>query len=308
MNIIFMGNPNFATTSLRKLHQSHHKIIAVVTNPKKRAGRGRAFKETPVSIAAKDAQLKAEEIGNLHSIETFHILKNLNADAFVVVAYRILPKELIRIPKYGAINLHGSLLPKYRGAAPIQRALINGDNSTGLTTFIIEPKIDTGKILMQQSININPDDDYGSLSERMSIAGAELLVETLNKLENGTIIPLPQNDTEASSAPKITPSLTKINWENSAIDIHNLARGLSPFPGVQTTLNSKIIKLYKTQVIHNKSDFKPGVVSGIESDNIVIQTRSDQLSVSEIQLEGKKRMLVSDFLRGYSLEIGTELG
>ncbi len=308
MNIVFMGNPHFAVTSLRRLHQSHHKIIAVVTNPPKRAGRGRSVQESPVSIAAKEAHLKRVEIGNLHSDEAVNTLRNFNADAFVVVAYRILPNQLVGIPKLGAINLHGSLLPKYRGAAPIQWALINGDNSTGLTTFIIESKIDTGKILMQQLVNIEPDDDYGSLAKKMGYAGAELLLETLDRLDKRRIIPRPQNDKEASAAPKITPALAKINWENSAIEIHNLARGLSPLPGIQTILNNKKIKLFSTHDIGNNSDFQPGIVSGIEPDKILIQTRSGQLSVSEVQLEGKKRLLVSEFLHGYPVEIGTKLG
>ncbi len=303
-----MGNPEFAVKSLKRLIPSKHEIIAVATNPPKHAGRGRSLKETAVSIAAKDAQLPVIEIDDLNSEESFKSLQRLNADAYVVVAYRILPERIISIPKLGAINLHGSVLPKYRGAAPIQWALINGETDTGLTTFIIEPKIDTGKILLQQTVHIEEVDDYGSLAEKMSDVGADLMVKTLDQLEYGEIKPLPQNEGDVSIAPKITSTFTVINWQKSAFELHNLVRGLSPFPGVQSTLNGKRIKLYKTQIIEGNSNYEPGVVSAIESENFQIQTLSGQLSVYEIQLEGKKRMSVSDFLRGYSLEIGIKLG
>lgn len=308
MKIVFMGNPEFAVQSLKRFIPSKHEIIAVATNPPTHAGRGRSLKETPVSIAAKDAQLSVIEIHDLNSEESFESLQRLEADIYVVVAYRILPRRIINIPKLGAINLHGSLLPKYRGAAPIQWALINGETDTGLTTFIIEPKIDTGKILLQQTVDIEEFDDYGSLAEKMSHVGADLLVKTLDQLENEEIKPLPQNKGGASMAPKITSTFTVINWQKPASELNNLVRGLSPFPGVQSTLNGKRIKLYKTHVIESNSDYEPGVLSAIESDNIQIQTLSGQLVVTEVQLEGKKRMLVSDFLRGYSLEVGTKLG
>jgi methionyl-tRNA formyltransferase len=308
MKIVFMGNPEFAVISLKRLIPSKHEIIAVVTNPPKRAGRGRSLKETSVSIAAKNAQLPVVEIDDLNSEKSFELLQRLDADVYVVVAYRILPERIISIPRLGAINLHGSLLPKYRGAAPIQWALINGETDTGLTTFIIEPKIDTGKILLQQTVGIEEYDDYGSLAEKMSCVGADLLVQTLDQFENGEIKPFPQKKDGASLAPKITSIFTVINWQKSAFELHNLVRGLSPFPGAQSTLNGKQIKLYKTQVIEHNSDYEPGIVSAIESNKIYIQTLSGQLVVHEVQLEGKKRMSVSDFLRGYSLEIGIKLG
>ncbi len=303
-----MGNPEFAVISLKRLIPSKHEIIAVVTNPPKRAGRGRPLKETSVSIAAKNAQLPVVEIEDLNSEESFELLQRLDADVYVVVAYRILPERIISIPRLGAINLHGSLLPKYRGAAPIQWALINGETDTGLTTFIIEPKIDTGKILLQQTVGIEEYDDYGSLAEKMSRVGADLLVQTLDQFENGEIKPYPQNKDGASLAPKITSTFTVINWQKSAFELHNLVRGLSPFPGAKSTLNGKQIKLYKTQVLECDSDYGQGVVSAIESNKIHIQTLSGQLVVHEVQLEGKKRLSVSDFLRGYSLEIGIKLG
>jgi len=308
MKIVFMGNPEFAVKSLKRIISSKHEIIAVATNPPARAGRGRSLKETPVSYTARKAQLTILEISDLNSEESFERLRNLDVDIFVVVAYRILPRRIIDIPRLGAINLHGSLLPKYRGAAPIQWALINGETDTGLTTFIIEPKIDTGKILLQQSIEIGEMDDYGSLAEKMSQVGAELVVNTLDLLEQGGVKPLFQNEDGASNAPKITSAFTNIIWQKPASELHNLVRGLSPFPGVQSTINGKRIKLYKTRVIESDSDNEPGVISKLETDKFQIQTFSGQLVVSEVQMEGKKRMLVSDFMRGYPLKIGMKLG
>jgi len=302
-----MGNPQFAVPSLRKLVESDHDILSVVTNPPKPAGRGKQLIKSPVAECAKELNLPIIETDELKSENFLHTLRDLNGDIFVVVAYRILPKKVINIPLKGAINLHGSLLPKYRGAAPIQWALINGESETGLTTFIIQPKVDKGNILLQKTIKIDQDDNYGSLAEKMSHTGAELLVNTVDRFESENVKPYNQLDSNATMAPKITPALTNISWEKSAKEIHNLIRGLAPFPGARTVLDSKTLKIFKTKYIEENSTNNSGEISNIGKDSFNVQTGKGQLIVLEVQVEGKRRMNAGDFLRGVQLDIGKNL-
>lgn len=308
MKIVFMGNPVFAVPSLKKLAASNHKILAVITNPPKPAGRGRSLLQSPVASFAQDSGINIIEIDDLRTKESNEILSGLNADVFAVVAYRILPKNIIAIPPKGVINLHGSLLPKYRGAAPIQWSLINGDEYTGLTTFFIEPQVDKGKLLLQKRITIDGNDTYGSLSAKMSELGAELLMKTIDKMENDTLKSIAQNDAAATYAPKITPALKIIDWQSSAREIHNLIRGLSPSPGAQTTISDKSLKIFKTNYIEEDLTFGIGTVAKITKNQFSIQTGAGQLIVHEVQLAGKKQMSAGDFLRGIKMKIGTVLG
>jgi len=302
-----MGNPQFAVPSLRKLVESDHDILSVVTNPPKPAGRGKQLIKSPVAECAKELNLPIIETDELKSENFLHTLRDLNGDVFAVVAYRILPKKVINIPLKGAINLHGSLLPKYRGAAPIQWALINGESETGLTTFIIQPKVDKGNILLQKTIKIDQDDNYGSLAEKMSHTGAELLVNTVDRFESENVEQYNQLDSNATLAPKITPALTNISWEKSAKEIHNLIRGLAPFPGARTVLDSKTLKIFKTKYIEENSTNNSGEISNIGKDSFNVQTGKGQLIVLEVQVEGKRRMNAGDFLRGVQLDIGKNL-
>ncbi len=302
-----MGNPQFAVPSLRKLVESDHDILSVVTNPPKPAGRGKQLIKSPVAECAKELNLPIIETDELKSENFLHTLRDLNGDVFAVVAYRILPKKVINIPLKGAINLHGSLLPRYRGAAPIQWALINGESETGLTTFIIQPKVDRGNILLQKMIKIDSDDNYGSLAEKMSHTGAELLVNTVDRFESENVEPYNQLDSNATMAPKITPALTNISWEKSAKEIHNLIRGLAPFPGARTVLDSKTLKIFKTKYIEENSTNNSGEISNIGKDSFNVQTGKGQLIVLEVQVEGKRRMNAGDFLRGVQLDIGKNL-
>ena len=302
-----MGNPQFAVPSLRKLVESDHDILSVVTNPPKPAGRGKQLIKSPVAECAKELNLPIIETDELKSENFLHTLRDLNGDVFAVVAYRILPKKVINIPLKGAINLHGSLLPKYRGAAPIQWALINGESETGLTTFIIQPKVDKGNILLQKTIKIDQDDNYGSLAEKMSHTGAELLVNTVDRFESENVEQYNQLDSNATLAPKITPALTNISWEKSAKEIHNLIRGLAPFPGARTVLDSKTLKIFKTKYIEENSTNNSGEISNIGKDSFNVQTGKGQLIVLEVQVEGKRRMSAGDFLRGVQLDIGKNL-
>jgi len=307
MKIVFMGNPQFAVPSLRKLAECNHDIISIVTNPPKPAGRGKKLIQSPIAVCAKELNLPIIEADELESEKILRTLHELNADVFVVVAYRILPNKVIEIPLKGAINLHGSLLPKYRGAAPIQWSLINGETETGLTTFIIQSKVDRGDILLQKTITIDPDDNHGSLAEKMSHSGAKLLVDTLDQFESENIDPYNQDDSYASLAPKITPSLMSINWENSANEIHNLIRGLAPFPGAKTLLDSKSIKILNSKFIEENSTQNSGEISNIAKEYFSVQTGKGQLIVLEVQLEGKRRMKAGDFLRGVKIDIGKNL-
>lgn len=308
MKIVFMGNPAFAIPSLKKLAANNHEILSVVTNPPKPSGRGRKLVSTPVAACADELGIPVIEIDNLISEETIHNLQKLDADVFAVVAYRILPKVILAIPAKGAINLHGSLLPKYRGAAPIQWSLINGDAETGLTTFIIQPKVDAGKILLQKRITIDQNDNYGSLAEKMSRAGAELLVKTLDEFEQGLISPYEQDESIATNASKPSAEMTVINWQQSAQEIHNLIRGLTPSPGCRTLLSGKSLKILKSNFTNENSSFDNGVISNIEKESFSIQAGSGQLIVLEVQLEGKRRMNTGEFLRGVQLKVGTSLG
>ncbi len=308
MKIVFMGNPQFAVPSLRRLALSNHSISVVVTNPPKPSGRGKQLQPTPVALAAQESGLTVMEIDDLHATTTVSDIGQLGADVFVVVAYRILPKSLLTVPRMGTINLHGSLLPKYRGAAPIQWALINGEKATGLTTFLIEPTVDTGNILLQRKIDIATRDDFGTLSRRMSSVGAELLVETLSGFEHGVLKPFKQNDVDATTAPKITPDLARIKWTMPALNIQQFIRGLAPIPGMHTQLAGQRLKVLRAQVICNDSGQHSGVVTEINRDGIQVQAGAGQLLLQEIQMAGKKRMTALAFLRGYTLAVGTTLG
>ena len=304
-----MGNPEFALPSLQRIVNSRHELIAVVTNPDRPIGRGRQLQPSAVARAAVDLGLSLLQPDTLHDSK-FHIsLNNLQPDLFVVVAFRILPRVVLSIPAFGSINLHASLLPRYRGAAPIQWALINGDSETGLTTFLIKPKVDTGDILDQISVAIEPDDDFGSLSERMQLVGADLLIRTIDKVSTAAIKPRLQDNTQVTSAPKITMDICRIDWSKSAADILNLIRGLSPAPGAHTRWRKKRLKIFAGRVIESDSNIpQPGTIVALKANEIQVQTGLGILAVKECQLEGKRRLAVDEFLRGIKIQISDVLG
>ncbi len=299
MRMIFMGTPEFAIPSLKKIYESKYQLLAVVTTPDKERGRGQKVTFTPVKQFAVDHNLpvlQPEKLkGNSEFIEE---LKSFEPDLFVVVAYRILPKEIFEIPEQGSFNLHASLLPKYRGAAPIQWALINGETETGLTTFKLAEKVDTGSIYIQKKVEIYPDDNFGTLHDRLSKIGADVVMETIKMIEEGNYKLIQQDDSLASPAPKITKEICKIDWNKSATEIHNLARGLSPYPGAFFNFNGKVIKVYKTEVVKT-DNLKPFEFYQTKNE-LIIGCRENAIKVLEIQQEGKKRMSVEEFLRGFS--------
>ena len=280
-----MGNPNFAIPALKAIHRSNHDLIAVVSNPPKPMGRGRSLHSTSVGKFAKQNDIKLIEPLSLISKDLKVQLKKLKPDIFVVVAYKILPNELIEIPVHGAINLHASLLPKYRGAGPIQWALMNGDKNTGVSIFQIKQKVDTGDILLQRRVKIHEDDNMLSLGMRLCETGAHMLLETMKSIEEGKVLPIKQNPKVATKAPKITKNMTVIDWSWPSNKIHNWVRGLSPNPGMSSTINSKKIRIFKTAIVDRKAGL-PGSIVELTKTNLLVSTGEGVLSLLQVQIEG----------------------
>ena len=307
MRIIFMGNPEFAIPTLKSLINSNHNVVGVVSNPPKPMGRGRKLSSTAVGNFAIDHKLNLIEPESLRFPELNKNLSELEPDIFVVVAYKILPRPLINIPKFGAINLHASLLPKYRGAGPIQWSLMNGDKNTGITVFQIKPQVDTGNILLQKEIKIREEDNMYSLGMRLCELGADLILKALDGIENGQIKSKPQDPNLASPAPKITKDLTRINWSWPALKIHNWIRGLSPFPGMYSSINNKKFRIFKTCIEKNTENI-PGVVIQVDESTMKVSTGDGSLSLIDVQIEGKRKMSVAEFLRGADIKVGDQFG
>ncbi|MFQ5640298.1 MAG: methionyl-tRNA formyltransferase [bacterium] len=310
MKILFMGTPDFAVPSLNILQNSQHQIVGVVTATDKPVGRGLKLRPSAVKENALKYDLPVLQPRHFEDSDFIRALQNLNADLFVVVAFRILPPSVFTLPKMGTMNLHASLLPKYRGAAPINWVIINGETETGLTTFFIQEKVDTGDMLLQKSIPIGDDETAGDLHDRLADLGAQLVLETVNRIESGTVKPLKQFG-KVSKAPKLTKELCEINWAKESQDIRNLIRGLSPHPGAFTTLRGKIFKIFRSglsAVSHTHG--KPGEILDIDSkkSTFTVAARTGSLEILEIQLEGKRRMTTGEFLRGYDLTAGERLG
>ncbi len=304
MKVVFMGNPAFAVPSLEILTKSRHEVLGIVSNPPKPVGRRRNMMYTAVGEYAHQREMALLEPVSFHNETIISQLNSFKADVFVVVAYRVLPKLIFAIPKFGSINLHASLLPDYRGAAPIQWALMNGEKYTGVTTFIINQKVDTGDIFLQKKIKIHDSDDFGSLSEKLSWIGADLIIATLELLEKGKIEPIRQNEDLVKRAPKISKDMAEINWNWPASKIHNWVRGLSPNIGMSSTWNGKRLRLFKTSVIDRVGNGIPGTVQKRFKNELIISTGEGCLSIIEIQQDGKRRLPIAEFLRGHSISDG----
>jgi methionyl-tRNA formyltransferase len=309
MRLVYMGTPAFAEPTLRQLHLSRHQVVSVVTGLDKPVGRGKRIEPPPVKRLAQDLGYPILQPASLKDESFYSHLADMAADVLVVVAFRILPDSLLTLVPYGAINLHPSLLPKYRGAAPIQHCLLNGETATGITTIALTPTIDAGDILLQRNCDIFPDDDFGSLSERLAQLGAELVVDTLNGMERADLIPQPQSklvEGDIPRAPKIKPEDCIIRWRDSAAAIRNQIRAFSPKPGAATLINGQRMKLFKTEVKPGHGE--PGEILQIDQDQLQIGTGEGILVVSEVQMEGRRRMKVDEFFRGTTLPLGTLLG
>ncbi len=312
--IVFMGTPAFAAASLHALYEGGFPVSCVVTAPDKPAGRGQKIVTTPVKDYALLNNLKLLQPERLRDTAFVNALKSLEADIFVVVAFRMLPEEVWSIPPMGTINLHASLLPQYRGAAPINHAIINGETRTGVTTFLIDKEIDTGKILLSKEVGIFPDDNAGSLHDRLMTIGAGLVIETVKGLYEGNLKSVPQSAETGAiihKAPKIFPPDTVIDWNGTALTIHNKIRGFSPYPGASTSITSGSktlrLKLFESRV--NEHDqtapvsrqLKPGTITVREKKRLFITCGTGDIEILSLQPEGRKRMTASELLRGYDL-------
>jgi len=310
MRLVFFGNPKFALPSLKRLVSSSHDIACVVTSPNRAAGRGRKLHVPEVKSAAERYGLPVLQVEDLTDSSFLEKLAQLAAALFVVVAFRILPPELYSIPEYGAINLHASLLPRYRGAAPINHAIMAGETETGVTTFQIKKKVDTGAMLMQRKEKILPDDTFDSLHDRLSLLGADVLLDTINGIERGIIEPIEQDASQASKAPKIRPEQGEIDWSRPAETINNLIRGFCSRPGAYTFRKGNKLKIFRSEVLHiGKNTFEPGRLVKLDDvDGLLVATGDGVLRLHELQPSGKKRMKADDYLRGYPSESGEKLG
>ncbi len=301
-----MGSPEFALPSFQAITKSHHKIIGVVTQPDRPKGRGQILQPTSIKKVAQENQISPIfQPQKLLDYTFIDDLKSLTPDLFVVVAFRILPEEVFSIPPKGTINLHPSLLPKYRGAAPIHWTIINGEKETGATIIQITRKIDSGGIILQKKMPIYDDDTAGSLHDRLSSFGADLLIEAINAIDQGDIFIRKQDDNLATPAPKIDKDTCHISFKQSADKVKNWIHGLSPFPTAYAILNNKNINLFKAKVVDiNPIIQEPGRIINIDNGKIHVACQPGVISILELQREGRKRLSSSEFLRGYRLKIG----
>ncbi len=309
MRIIFMGTPEFAIPSLKILLENRYDVVAVVTAPNKPRGRGQRVGSPPMKEFATGRPLEVLQPVSLKDEVFIRRMKALSPDLIVIVAFRILPREVFGIPKLGSMNLHASLLPKYRGAAPINWAVIKGEEETGVTTFFLQERVDTGNVILQARVRIGEDETAGELHDRLAEVGAEIVLQTVRLIELGKAHPRPQEEALASPAPKIYKEMCKIDWAKSTKEVHNFVRGLSPDPCAFTFHNGKALNIYRTKktgikVLHSNA----GVIVERTDKELLVAAADGVISVQEVQLEGKKKLWIEEFLRGYKIEKGDQLG
>ena len=308
MKAVFMGTPDFSVPVLDALVKAGHEVLAVVTQTDKPKGRGKEMQPTPVKEAALKHNIPVYQPLKVREEEFVEKLKEMNPEVIVVVAYgQVLPKSILDIPKYGCINVHASLLPKYRGAAPIQRVVLDGEKVTGVTTMYMDEGLDTGDMLLKEEITLDEKETYGSLHDRLKELGGPIAVKTLKALEGGTAVRIKQNDEEANYAKMIKKSMGKIDFNDEAVVIERLIRGMNPWPSAYTSFNGKTLKIWDADVIEKEYDGVPGEIVEIDKDSFVIKTGKGALKILSLQLEGKKRMDTDAFLRGVKIEKGVIL-
>ncbi|HYG02693.1 MAG TPA: methionyl-tRNA formyltransferase [Chryseosolibacter sp.] len=299
LRIIFMGTPEFAVPSLEILVENGFNVVAVITAPDKPQGRGQKLVGSPVKECALKYNLPVLQPTNLKSALFIEELKTFKANLQIVVAFRMLPEVVWSMPSFGTFNLHGSLLPQYRGAAPINWAIMNGEKETGVTTFFLKHEIDTGSIIFQEKETISDDDNVGTVYERLMHKGAKLVLKTVQAIQKGSYPSMPQpHGIDIKHAPKIFKETCEVNWSQSASAIRNFIRGLSPYPAAWTLLNGKVYKLFNVSVVDKTDKEMPGTINSDNKNYIYIKTLDDWISIDELQPEGKKRMAVNEFLRG----------
>lgn len=308
MRIVFMGTPEFSVPTLEALI-AHHEVIGVVTQPDKRKGRGKTMAFPPVKETALAHDIPVYQPVKVREEGFVEMLRELAPDVIVVVAFgQILPERILELPKYGCINVHASLLPKYRGAAPMQWAIINGEKETGITTMYMAKGLDTGDMIEKVVIPIAPKETGETLHDKLSAAGGTLILSTLDKLEAGTAVRIPQNDEESSYAGMLTKELGEIDWTRSAVSIERLIRGLNSWPSAYTHMNGKTLKIWDADAVEDQGVAAPGTVTDVKKDCFYVQTGDGLLKVNEVQLQGKKRMPVQAFLLGYPVKKGMVYG
>lgn len=314
MKIVFMGTPDFAVPTLEALYQSRHEVAAVVTQPDKPKGRGKAMAMPPVKEKALEYGIPVYQPVRVRKDEAFfEELTKIQPDVIVVIAFgQILPERILNLPKYGCINIHASLLPKYRGAAPIQWAVINGDEVSGVTTMQMDVGLDTGDILDTVEVRLDPKETGGSLFDRLRLAGGKLILSTLEKAEAGILHPVKQDEAEATHVTMLDKSMGQIDWSMDAAVIERLIRGLNPWPSAYTKFEGKTLKIWSADVEEDAAGRSSpetfGQVVRVGKDAFSVQTGKGLLTIRELQLEGKKRMDTAAFLRGYPVETGVKLG
>lgn len=306
LKIVFFGTPEFAVASLDRLVSEGYNISAVVTMPDKIAGRGHRLIKSDVKVYAESKGLRLLQPEKLKSEDFVNALREIDADLFIVIAFRMLPEVVWRMPRLGTFNLHGSLLPKYRGAAPINRAIMNGEKETGVTTFFLKHEIDTGDMIQQRKIEILDEDNAGTIHDKLMELGAEMVSQTISAITDGTLETFPQPEGEFIPAPKIFKEDCRIDWAQDSVYIHNLVRGLSPYPAAFSTLvlengREMDVKIFRTALCHRNSDSRPGQII-VENRRMFVKTADAMLEVLEIQPSGKKPMEAHDFLLGYKPE------
>ncbi len=308
MRVVYMGTPDFAVAPLKKLIGNGYDVVGVFTQPDKPVGRKAILTPPPVKVVALENNIPVFQPDSLKNGEGVKLLKQLNPDICVVVAYgKILPDDFLNFPRYGCINIHGSILPEYRGASPIQCSVINGNEYAGVTSMQMDTGLDTGDILFVEKTKILENETTGELYERLTHIGADLLIKTLEAIEDGTAVPVKQDDSKSSYAPMLSKAMSPVNWSDSAQKVHNQIRGLDPWPVAQTVLDGKTLKLFRSQIIETVNG-KSGEAFSLKEGLAIACGDGKAVLVSEVQFEGKKRMKSADFLRGYKLNDNTILG
>lgn len=308
MKIVFMGTPEFAVPCLEELAKSYQ-IQAVFTQPDRRKGRGKKMAMSAVKESALSLDIPVYQPEKIKKSEEVNLLRDLAPDVIVVVAYgQLLSQEILDIPKLGCINVHASLLPKYRGAAPANFAILRGEKESGVTTQYMVKKLDAGDVIDKLTVDIPIDMTAGGLLDELSSKGSELILKTLKDIENGIINRTPQIDEESTYAPLMDKEMALVKWENSSFDVHNLIRAFNPWPIATTTLNGEKMKLYITEMVDEKSAGLPGQIAEVNADGILVNCGDKKLLIKEMQMPNKKRMTVSQYILGHTIDIGTILG
>lgn len=309
MKIVFMGTPEFAVPCLQKIIDEGHEVVSVVTQPDKPKGRGKKLAMPPVKELALKYDIPVYQPLKAREESFVETLKELNPELIVVVAFgQILPKSILNIPKYGCVNVHASLLPRYRGAAPLNWVIINGEEKTGVTTMYMDEGLDTGDMILKSEIPLDDEITAGELHDKMMIDGAQVLKETIDLISKGQAPREKQNNENTCYSPIMNKSLGNIDWNKSAKDIHNLIRGINPWPSAYTTYEAQTMKIWKTKVINENSYKKPGTILSVGKEGIEVSTGEGSIQIKEIQMSGKKRMEVHEYIKGNNINTDVILG